>query len=610
MRKAGLFFFLLTMSIWAADINITIAEGDGVYYDKLLYKINLLEKNDDETALQKTLLYKLINLSSAGSKEKLDFVTPDGPKSYHNLFSFYLDSALLKSMHQKRLQEMRSHKKIVKRQIDLMTQDDATALSQNLQYAFYHKAEIIYTQKLKAREAMMQSLPTVFIAALPKATFDANQIQKTMDSIDSSYEELEVKIQKINLDKERLNLLERTDQANRLDASIAYLKQSEKELIKQKVATLFKLFTLRLHNKSDTTFDIEKQILDEVALLDDGGITSDLSYLLQSMSQEVLGIAGRIKGATLAEIKNVFLSLWATLSDPLFTINETKVSFFKIILALLVFILSFYLGALYKKLINKYIRKKRRMQLASRTLFANVGNYLIIISAFFISLNILGINLTSIALIAGALSVGIGFGLQNIVANFMAGHILMYDRRIKVGDYIEMPDQLRGHVMDIRMRSTTINTNSNMDVIVPNQDLIQKHVINWTMSDEIRRFDIPFSVAYGTQAEKVIDVVLEALQQSDSADLHESPKHKSSVVMVNMNRSSVDFELLVWLEGDNILYPKTTMSRFLILIYNALNANGIKIPFPQRDLHIRSVDEFVEFNVSHKDETINYPHGD
>ncbi len=283
--------------------------------------------------------------------------------------------------------------------------------------------------------------------------------------------------------------------------------------------------------------------------------------------------------------------LWNAVNAPLFSINDSELSILKILFSLTVIIAGSLVGKYYKKYIQRSASVLRVLNGSNRIIIANLGYYIIILVAFFMSLKILGLNLSSIALIAGALSVGIGFGLQNVVSNFVSGLILMFERSIKIGDYIELSDQLRGHVTDIRMRSTTINTNSNIDVIVPNQDLIQKQVINWTMNDDIRRFDISFSVAYGTDPELVMKVILEAINKSDFEDLYSDHEKQNRVVMTDMGDSGVNFELFVWIKGREILNNKKTTSRFLVLIYKTLYAHNISIPFPQRDLHLRSVEE-------------------
>jgi len=285
---------------------------------------------------------------------------------------------------------------------------------------------------------------------------------------------------------------------------------------------------------------------------------------------------------------DIYSQIIALLLKSIFIINGTEVSILKIIIAFSIFIFAFIVGGFYKHYIRKIAKDRTNISSSTSTILSNLGYYIIIIIAFFIALNTIGINLSSIALVAGALSVGIGFGLQNVVSNFVSGIILMFERSVKVGDFVELSNELKGHIVDIRMRSTILQTNSNINVIVPNQNFIQNNVINWTMNDDIKRFDIPFGVAYGTKANKVIEAVLEAVQKSGFTDIYTSEENTTRVVMINMNNSSVDFELLVWIKGKEIFHPKRTTSRFLVLVYEALYENGIEIPFPQLDLHIKS----------------------
>ena len=270
--------------------------------------------------------------------------------------------------------------------------------------------------------------------------------------------------------------------------------------------------------------------------------------------------------------------------------NKTPISTLKVLLSLFIFITGFFIGNFYKTYIRNLASKNKSINAGSHTLLANMGFYTIFLVTFFIVLKVLGIDLSSIALVAGALSVGIGFGLKNVISNFVSGIIVMVERSVKIGDYIELDNNLRGHVVDIRMRSITVNTNSNIDIIVPNQDLIQNRVINWTMNDKIRRFEIPFGVAYTTKPEKVIGVILEAVQKSNFQDIYSNAERHTRVIMTGMGNSSVDFELFVWIKGKEILAPKRTLSRFLVLIYNTLYEHDIEIPFPQQDLPIRSID--------------------
>lgn len=272
---------------------------------------------------------------------------------------------------------------------------------------------------------------------------------------------------------------------------------------------------------------------------------------------------------------------------PVVTYGGKAVTVLNLINFVIVFVVGFTFGSLYKNRILKKSHYFQKLNISSRTLVANIGYYLIVTMTLLIALNALGLDLTSLTIVAGALSIGVGFGLQNIVSNFISGIILIFEKSIRVGDYIEISGDFRGKVTDIRMRSVEILTNDGVVVIVPNQSFIQNNVINWTLSDDTRRLHIPFSVAYGTEVERVKTVIMEALDASNQEFVRNNSEKGPSIWMTSMNSSSVDFELLVWIFGKSTAAPSTAKSEFLILIYNALNANGITIPFPQLDLHIK-----------------------
>ena len=189
---------------------------------------------------------------------------------------------------------------------------------------------------------------------------------------------------------------------------------------------------------------------------------------------------------------------------------------------------------------------------------------------------------------ASALAIGIGFGLQTVVSNMVAGIIMMFERSIRIGDFIEINDVLRGTVTDMRIRSTVIKTFDNIDVVVPNSSFIQNNVVNLTLDDKTRRLHIPFGVAYGTDVDTVQQAVLDELKQSELNYYKGRDKDKEPLVrMTGMGASSVDYELLVWVEWGNKRKPAALTSDFLILIYKTLYKYNIEIPFPQLDLHVK-----------------------
>ena len=166
---------------------------------------------------------------------------------------------------------------------------------------------------------------------------------------------------------------------------------------------------------------------------------------------------------------------------------------------------------------------------------------------------------------------------------------MMFEKSIKIGDIIELDPNLVGKVVSINMRATIINTYDNIDVIIPNQTLFTSNVINWTMSDDIRRLRIPFGVAYGTDIDKVESAILSELYESDLDFIRKDENRKPKIVMIEMSDSSVNFELFVWVHVVENKGKKILISEFLKLIYKALYKHNIEIPFPQMDIHVKDI---------------------
>jgi len=280
---------------------------------------------------------------------------------------------------------------------------------------------------------------------------------------------------------------------------------------------------------------------------------------------------------------------WQEINNPVIPIGE-GISIFAITKFLLIFIIGFSIATFYKrKISNATTHYLKTTSIATRTMLANLGYYFLVAITFIFGLNAIGIDLSSLTILVGALSVGIGFGLQNIVSNFISGIILIFEKSIQVGHIIEIEAGLRGKVTQINMRSSVITTFDNIDIIIPNSTLIQNNVINLTFSDDIRRLNVPFGVAYGSNIEEVIKIILKSLQNSSLMYIRSSPEKMAKVRMTGMNASSIDFELLVWISEnpDENGVGSSNMSDFLIFIYNTLQEHKIEIPFPQMDVHLR-----------------------
>jgi small-conductance mechanosensitive channel len=234
------------------------------------------------------------------------------------------------------------------------------------------------------------------------------------------------------------------------------------------------------------------------------------------------------------------------------------------------------------------IRLRSQRTTAALYVLEKLAGYAIIITGVMMALSAAGLNLSSLAVFAGAVGIGVGLGLQGVVKEFVSGIFLIFDRMISIGDYVEMEEGVRGSVVEIGPRATRIRTNDNINILVPNSHLIEKPVTNWTLKGDTRRIHIPFSVAYGADRARVRDAVLEAARASPFT-LPETDLRKSQVWLVGFGESGLDFELLVWPTKDAVKRPAAMHAAYTWLIADALDAAGVEIPFPQTDLRIRSM---------------------
>ncbi len=207
--------------------------------------------------------------------------------------------------------------------------------------------------------------------------------------------------------------------------------------------------------------------------------------------------------------------------------------------------------------------------------------YLIVSIGFAFALLASGMEMTRFALLAGTLGVGIGFGLQNVVNNFVSGLILVYERPVQVGDVVEV-GKFAGEVRRIGIRSSTLRTFQGADVIVPNANLISSEVVNWTLTDQTRRIDIDVGVAYGSEPARVQEILLGALR--GRADVLASPE--PLVLFTSFGESALAFQLRFWTRRFDLW--QTTASEVRADILRGLGEAGIPIPFPQRDVHLRT----------------------
>jgi len=274
-----------------------------------------------------------------------------------------------------------------------------------------------------------------------------------------------------------------------------------------------------------------------------------------------------------------------------FMVGSRKVTLGLVLTAAAVLYGSFLTSWAVQTMLMKGVLTTRELQVGVRISIARLIHYGFVFVGFLLALVALGVQLRDITIIAGALGVGIGFGLQGIVNNFVSGLILLFERPVKVGDFIQLGEQW-AEIKKIGLRATVVETLDRSEIVVPNSDLVSNQVTNWTLSNRMVRLVIPVGVEYGSDVPLVMETLKEAAMASSKVMRLPEPQ----VFFVNFGESSLDFELRVWMS--NIDDRFTVKSQLHQEIDSRFRQAGIVIAFPQRDLHLRTADKSASSNLS------------
>lgn len=281
---------------------------------------------------------------------------------------------------------------------------------------------------------------------------------------------------------------------------------------------------------------------------------------------------------------------WSTLgrwiNTPWITLGETDVTLASV--AGLVFILIFvwWFSSVVERTLRSVALRGHHVTTSTVYAFTRLVRYLVWIVGTLIGLTYIGFNLSSLAFLGGAIGLGIGFGLQNIFSNFISGIIILVEKTLKIGDYVDLQSGVRGTVVEIAMRYTRVTTNDDVDVLVPNSEFINGRVTNWTFGERTRRIRVPFGVAYGSDKNQVREAALAAAASVQGLIIDDA--HPAAVPLRAFGDSSLNFELMVWVGPTLIDKPGGTASKLLWALEDELTKRGIEIPNPQRDINIRS----------------------
>jgi small-conductance mechanosensitive channel len=280
-------------------------------------------------------------------------------------------------------------------------------------------------------------------------------------------------------------------------------------------------------------------------------------------------------------------TIYAWINTPWFTLGKTPITLASIVGLVGILVFVWWFSSIVERTLRRVALHGRSREVSSTVYaFTRLARYVVWIVGTLVGLTYLGFDLTSLALVGGAIGVGIGFGLQNIFSNFISGIIILVEKTLKIGDFVDLQSGVRGTVTEISMRYTRVTTNDSVDILVPNSEFINQRVTNWTFGERNRRIRVPFGVAYGTDKQQVREAGVAAARTVHGIIIDHT--HPADVRLVSLGESRLDFELLVWVGPELIGKPGGTHARLLWALEDELNRRGIDIPFPQREIHVRA----------------------
>ena len=597
MKLIFLILFLISNSFaiaidksWYEDTNENLTK----IYDEQTNRISLI-KNNAVNEEKEQIDYQLLLLKKLQTLIKQDntiafpeTIEIDSIDSYIKKVKEYIKIDLEYTNKQNEFNDTSKKIEVLVEQINKYTdKNEVQAINAQLLFAFYTLKNKSNKTAIDAYAEYQKRFKKRLLESIDSLKIEPNEeLIAKIQKVQNNYEQIIKDEKKILLALDKAIISENTSKIESLNNNIEELKNEKSKIVENLIYLKIEELLPPLKNKKSQYFDLSKNL--QTFNTENGSNYDSLIELFKYLSRERIGVAK----TTFADTKESFLDIlrygWTEINNPIIPIGD-GVSILAVIKFFLIFIFGFTVAIFYKRKISNASGYLKNSSPATKTMLANLGYYFLVILTFVFALNSVGIDLSSLTILVGALSVGIGFGLQNIVSNFISGIILIFEKSIQVGNIIEISDQFRGRVTQINMRSSVINTFDNIDIIIPNSTLMQNNVINLTFSDDIRRLHVPFGVAYGTSSDLVIEVILDALKKSDLVYIQDDESKEAKVWMTGMGASSVDFKLLVWINANTnkMGVDSSNMSDFLIFIYKTLQNNNIEIPFPQMDIHVK-----------------------
>ncbi len=279
------------------------------------------------------------------------------------------------------------------------------------------------------------------------------------------------------------------------------------------------------------------------------------------------------------------------LKKKLVSLGDVTITPAVLITVVFIMLASFGVSCLLRRMLRRNVFRRTHLNIGAQETICRILHYTIMLLGMFIAIQQIGVDLTTLAAISAVLMVGIGLGLQNITSNFISALILLFERPVQVGDFVEVGG-VQGRIRAIKTRSSIVETLDNVSIIVPNLNFISENVTNWSYRDSKVRIHISVGVSYGSDVDLVANTLLQVGRAHPEVLLNPEP----SVQFLEFGDSSLNFDLLVWINDASHQYFVKSALNFAIV--KAFREQGITIPFPQRDLHIQNA---VPFEFSQRD---------
>ncbi|WP_294957136.1 hypothetical protein, partial [Sulfurovum sp.] len=388
------FMCLFLLSSQAADMNTTLEYADKTVYQKLLLSLEQEKNITSETALEKSLLEILLRQPQK-HMPTVALRIPKKSNDYRILFAAYIDIAIYNEHLKRQLENSRQKIKTIESEIYKLDQNDPKLLSYQLQDALYHHNTLLYNKEMDIQRQQMQKISKILTLSLEQISIDSAAADKMLSTKQALAQKLHLDINRLQIDKEQTELVNDKTDTFIIDKKIQKIQKLYAQTVKETASYEFLLFSHALKRKEHQVFALAKTIK---ALL---GSTPELSVsvrpvmtLLGSMEKHYLGQIETFEGSGVQELNDIFQQSWDLVNRPIFMINKTPISVFKLFWALIILIAGFLIASFYKGRIQDLSLNRHSLTTSTRTILANIGYYIILLIAFFMVLNVLGIKLS------------------------------------------------------------------------------------------------------------------------------------------------------------------------------------------------------------------------